>query len=103
MEEIYELRRWDGLRWHDIYTKFPEDWCRHSSNIEVLPHQSRWLLCWYYWRKDLWSAPLRWLHAAWYSYQVSGVQAILKSCFRNFKCCNVGINGRSVLWSTPLK
>jgi hypothetical protein len=31
MEGIYELRRWDGLRCHDIHTKFHEDWFSHSK------------------------------------------------------------------------
>jgi hypothetical protein len=26
IEGIYEVRRWDGLRWHDINTKFYRDW-----------------------------------------------------------------------------
>jgi hypothetical protein len=29
VEWIYKLRRWDGLRSHDIHTKFYEDWLRH--------------------------------------------------------------------------
>jgi hypothetical protein len=28
---IYELRRSDGLRCHDIHAKFNEDWCSHSN------------------------------------------------------------------------
>jgi hypothetical protein len=31
MGGIYESRRWDGLRFHDIYTKFHKDWFRHSK------------------------------------------------------------------------
>jgi hypothetical protein len=33
MGGIYEVRRWDGLRCHDIYiyTKFHKDWLRHSE------------------------------------------------------------------------
>jgi hypothetical protein len=31
MEGIYEVRRWDGLRYHDTYTKFHKDWFRHSK------------------------------------------------------------------------
>jgi hypothetical protein len=33
---IYELHRWDGLKWHDICTKFHEDWFRNSGNIKVI-------------------------------------------------------------------
>jgi hypothetical protein len=29
--EIYEVCRWDGLRCHDIHTKFHKDWFRHSK------------------------------------------------------------------------
>jgi hypothetical protein len=36
MEGIYEVRRGDGLKWHDIHTKFLEDWFRHLSNITVI-------------------------------------------------------------------
>jgi hypothetical protein len=31
MGGIYEIRRWDGLRCHDIYTKFHKDWLRPSK------------------------------------------------------------------------
>jgi hypothetical protein len=34
MEGIYEVRSWDGLRWHDIYTKSHDDRFKHSSNIK---------------------------------------------------------------------
>jgi hypothetical protein len=26
IEVIYEVHRWHGLRWHNIHTKFHEDW-----------------------------------------------------------------------------
>jgi hypothetical protein len=31
MGGIYEVRLWDGLRYHDIHTKFHKDWLRHSE------------------------------------------------------------------------
>jgi hypothetical protein len=31
MGGIYEVHRWDELRCHDIYTKFHNDWFRHSN------------------------------------------------------------------------
>jgi hypothetical protein len=31
MGRIYEVLCWDGLRWHDIDTKFHKDWFRHSK------------------------------------------------------------------------
>jgi hypothetical protein len=34
--EIYEVHQCDGSRWHDIHTKFHEDWFRHSDNINVI-------------------------------------------------------------------
>jgi hypothetical protein len=37
--------------WHDIRTKFHEDWYRHSINIMVLPQKFGRLQCWYYWRE----------------------------------------------------
>jgi hypothetical protein len=36
MQGIYELRRWGGLRWHDLHTKFHDDWIWHSSNTKVI-------------------------------------------------------------------
>jgi hypothetical protein len=33
MEAIYEVHPWDGIRWHDIHTKFHED---YTSNIKVI-------------------------------------------------------------------
>jgi hypothetical protein len=30
---IYEVHRWDGLRCHDIHTKFHKDWFRHPNLI----------------------------------------------------------------------
>jgi hypothetical protein len=35
MEVIYEVHRWDGLRWHDKRTKFHEDWFGLIGNIKV--------------------------------------------------------------------
>jgi uncharacterized membrane protein YvlD (DUF360 family) len=34
MGAIYELHKWDGLRWHNIHTKFHNDRFKHSSNIK---------------------------------------------------------------------
>jgi hypothetical protein len=31
MGRIYKVRRWDGLKCHDIHTKFHKDWSRHSK------------------------------------------------------------------------
>jgi hypothetical protein len=31
MGGIYEVGRLDGLRWHDIHTKFYKDWFNHSE------------------------------------------------------------------------
>jgi hypothetical protein len=31
MGEIYEVRRWGGLRCHDMCTKFHKEWLRHSK------------------------------------------------------------------------
>jgi hypothetical protein len=32
---IYDVRHWDGLRWHDIRTKFHDDWFKHLSIFAV--------------------------------------------------------------------
>jgi hypothetical protein len=39
---------WGGFMWHDIYTKFHEDWFRYSSNSKFLPEQFLRLWHWYY-------------------------------------------------------
>jgi hypothetical protein len=33
---IYEVHRWEGLKWHDTRTKFNEDWFGRSGNINVI-------------------------------------------------------------------
>jgi hypothetical protein len=38
MGEISEVRGWDGLRFHDIYAKFHEDWFRHSKVVTEDTH-----------------------------------------------------------------
>jgi hypothetical protein len=43
------MRRWDGLRWHDINTKFHEDWYMRSSNIKIMSQKFEGPQCWYYW------------------------------------------------------
>jgi hypothetical protein len=36
MWRILEVRLWDSLRWHDVHTKFHDDWLRNLSNIKVI-------------------------------------------------------------------
>jgi hypothetical protein len=36
MGVTYEVHCRDGLRWHDIHTKFHEHWFRHAGNIKVI-------------------------------------------------------------------
>jgi hypothetical protein len=36
MGRIYEVSCWNGLRWHDIHTKFHDDQFRCLSNITVI-------------------------------------------------------------------
>jgi hypothetical protein len=44
--EIYKVCRWDGFRWHDIHTKFLDDWFRHSKvntgGVEYIDTQKAW-------------------------------------------------------------
>jgi hypothetical protein len=35
-EGIYGVRRWNGLRWHDVRTKFRYDRLRQLTNITVI-------------------------------------------------------------------
>jgi hypothetical protein len=39
MGGIYEVCHWDGLRCHDIHTKFHKDWFRHSKFTDT---QAAW-------------------------------------------------------------
>jgi hypothetical protein len=43
MEGICEVRRWDGIRCHDIHTEFNIDWFRHSkvNGAELHRHTGR--------------------------------------------------------------
>jgi hypothetical protein len=44
MRGIYEVRRWDGLRCHDIHTRFHKYWFRHSkgNNEGFADTQTAW-------------------------------------------------------------
>jgi hypothetical protein len=46
MGVIYNVHRWDGIRWHDIHTKSHDDLFGHSR---VISQQFERLQCWYYW------------------------------------------------------
>jgi hypothetical protein len=35
MGGVLGVRCFDGLSWHNVFTKFYDDWFRHSSNIMV--------------------------------------------------------------------
>jgi hypothetical protein len=67
--KIYEVRRWDGTRWHDIHTKFHDDRFKHSSNIQIINStisEAALLIL-----LMGWSMPLRWPQVTRYAYQVS--------------------------------
>jgi hypothetical protein len=51
---IYDVCRWEGLRWH-IY----------------IPNFVTMLKYWYYWWEGFMKYVLRWFHVAWYAYQDS--------------------------------
>jgi hypothetical protein len=48
MGGIYEIRRWDGLRCHDINTKFHKDWFTHSKVDmgDIFPSPRRYSSVW---------------------------------------------------------
>jgi hypothetical protein len=69
IEEIYEVRHWNSLSWHDIPTKFHDDRFRHLSNIINTATIWEAVMLVLTDRRDLWSLPLRWLRVSWYSYQ----------------------------------
>jgi hypothetical protein len=72
MKGIYDVRHWDGPRWHDIYThtRFHENWHRLSSNIMFCLRNMRGCNVGITDGRDSWSAPLKWFHVSWYIYQV---------------------------------
>jgi hypothetical protein len=39
---IYEVRRWDGLRCHDMHTKFHKNCLRHSKVIAEVTQKQHW-------------------------------------------------------------
>jgi uncharacterized membrane protein len=61
---IYKVHRRDGLRWHDIHTKFHEDWFRHSG---YYLHSLRGCSVGITTGKDLGCVPLRWAHLTWHT------------------------------------
>jgi hypothetical protein len=59
---IYDVHHSDGFIWHDILTKFYEDWYEHSSNIKILSQKGCDVAITD--GSDLRSAPLRWAQVA---------------------------------------
>jgi hypothetical protein len=68
MGEIYESRRWDEFRWHDIRTSFPEEGSSFQKTLRICP--------WNFMRcnavitdgRDLWTVSLIWPQIMRYSY-----------------------------------
>jgi hypothetical protein len=92
MGRIYDVRRWDDFRWHDINTKFHNDRFRNSSNNK----DNTWTI-----GEAVVSVLLmegiydvhRWDGFRWMIYLSSfmnigsGFQAIFRFCLRNWRCC----------------
>jgi hypothetical protein len=105
---IYTARRWNGLRGHDISSKFHGNRFRHLSNITVITATN-------------WEAVIlilliganyevgRWDDFVWHdmlpSFMKIGTDtaAILRLCLGNLTGCNVGISDVRDLWNTPLR
>jgi hypothetical protein len=108
---IYETHRWDGLRWHAIYTMTHDVRCRHSSIIKSIT-------------STVWEATVlvllmrgnydvrQWDGLRWHNIYVyistfmkigTGVQAILRFSLRNLRGCNVGITDGRDIRITPLR
>jgi hypothetical protein len=101
MGGIYEVRRWNWLRWHDIHihTKFHDDRFRLLSNITVITA--------IIWEAVMLALLIEGIYEArrldGFTKIGTGVQAILRCCLRNLRGCNVGITDGRDLWIMPLR
>jgi hypothetical protein len=105
---LYDVRRWNGLRWHDMHTKFHDNQFRQLSNIAVvtatvLEDIMLLLLIEGIYELCLWDGFM--FHDIVPSFMKIGtvVQAILRFSFRNLKGCNVCITGGRDLRNAPLR
>jgi hypothetical protein len=100
---IYEVRRSDGLRWHNKHTKFRDHLFRHLSNIKHVT-------------APIWEAAvlvllkvviyeLRFEMTCVPSFMKSGtgVHAILRFCLNSLRSCNVGNTDGRDLWSSLVR
>jgi hypothetical protein len=108
IEGIYEVRHWGGFVWHDIHSKFHEDWFRLSSNIKVLPLWFQWLWCSYYRSKGFLKCAFETrsggaIYMQSFTKIGTGVQAILRCYLGSLNGCHVGIIDMMDSWWTLLK
>jgi hypothetical protein len=108
-EVIYEVCRWDDLRWRDIHTMTHDVRFRHSSNIKDIT-STVWevtvlvLLMRGNYNVHQWDG-LRWhdMYIPSFIKIGTGIQAILRFSLKNLRGCNVGITDGRNLWITPLR
>jgi hypothetical protein len=70
LKRNYEVHRRDGLRWHDLHTRFHEDWCRFCL-MAVMLALLKGCNAGINNVRNPWCTSLRWFHVAWFTYQVS--------------------------------
>jgi hypothetical protein len=66
----YEVRCWDGLKWHDEHTKFRLTGSGILVIFRLTPHNLRGYSVTITDGRDLWCMLLRWLHMVQYVFQV---------------------------------
>jgi hypothetical protein len=110
----YKPVRWPQVAWY-IHTKFHGDWYRPSKNIKDLSQKFEKLQYWNYWwegfmiyAREMALCGMIYLPSFMKSVQSfikigTGIQTVLRFCFRNCIYCIVGITSGRDLWSAPLK
>jgi hypothetical protein len=104
MGRIYDVCRWDDIRWHDI-NRFHDHRFRNSTNTKALSQKFLRLQCWYYcWELRICDVHrgmmyLTKIHEYWYRFS-NNTKGIYLNSFRGY---SAGITDERDLSRTPLK
>jgi hypothetical protein len=102
MGVTYEVYCSDSIRWHDILTKFHEDWFGQSSNINTSTIcGAAVVILLVLLAKNLCCIPSRWTQMPWWLVQQS--RQYLGHYFNHFRGYPVGITHDRDLWCMPLR
>jgi hypothetical protein len=93
MGGIYNVCHWNGLRGHDVHTKFHDIWFRYLRNIMFITTTVSEAIMLALLIKGFIKYAIEIASCGMIYIQSfkSGIQAILRLCFRNMWGCNVGI------------